>query len=259
MIKEGTIAADIARTLNLKKSHISYYVTRADKLGYIEKTKKDVFVELKLTQAGKNFLDQYNKNHPSIPICRLENIQFKAVITQMPTIPVDWKKIEMHNWIQYSHQIDSVKVRLNMGKNPTLELLPSPVDGDNPYVLFITVVYECINTILELNDKIGLRVGKLEVASKPEWVMYDPVAKAFCKHNGQVTHNGIGKANASKPRGIGEFEFFDPRALMDYMLMPQRLKNMEYSTEKISKKLDLLEMHVSGLLRKVFEQYSESE
>jgi hypothetical protein len=207
MIKEGIIAAEIARILDFKRSHISYYISKARELGYVKAAKRDVFVDLSLTQAGKNFLDQYHRNEPSIPICRLENMQFKAEINRMPTVPVDWKKIEMKNWIQYIHQIDSVKVRLNMGKNPTLELIPSPVDGDNPYQLIITLVYECVNAILHLYDKIGLKLGKLEIASKPEWVIYDPVAKAFCQHNGQVTYNGIGKVNASRPRGIGEFEF----------------------------------------------------
>lgn len=188
---------------------------------------------LNLTQAGKKFLDQYNKKNPSLPICRLENIQLKAKITQMPTVPVDWKKIEMHNWVQYSSQIDTVKVRLNLGKEPTLELIPSPVDGENPYEILVIIVYECLNALLELYSRIGLKVDKLKVISRPEWVVHDPVAKQFCEHNGQVTYDGIGKVNASKPRHIGELEFHDPRILTDYMTMPTRVRN-------IAEKLDYL-------------------
>src|SRR5437867_1322958 len=195
-------------------------------------TNRDVFKVLELTQAGKNFLDQYNKNNPSIPICRAENIQFKAPIIKMPTIAVDWKKIQMHNWTQYTSQIDSVKVRLNMGKNPTIEVIPSPIDGDDPFELYIILVYECINVIQSLNDRIGLLVGKLELSSRGEWVTYDPIARSFCKTNGQVTYNGIAKVNASKPREIGEFEFHDPRALIDYLTMPKRLKRIEEMLEK---------------------------
>lgn len=99
-------------------------------------------------------------------------------------------------------------------------------------------MHECINATLELYDKIGLRIGRLQVCSKPEWAVYDPVAREFCKHNGQVTYNGIGKVNASKPRKIDELEFFDPRELLDYMLMPHRLKDVETMVKKI---LELLE------------------
>ena len=37
---------------------------------------------------------------------------------------------------------------------------------------------------------------------------------------------------------IGEFEFSDPRALVDYMMMPQRLCKVEQSVEQILKLLN---------------------
>ena len=151
----------------------------------------------------------------------------------MPTIPIDWNKVQMHNWVQYNSQVDQVRVRLNIGKIPTIEFLPSPVEGDDPFELFVVMVFECINVILKLNDTMGLRVGPLQLGSRGEWVVYDPVASAFCKMNGQVTYEGVAKVNASRPRAIGEFEFFDPRALLNYLLMPPRLKKVESITEKI--------------------------
>ena len=229
LIKEAIIATNIARDLNLKKSHVSYYVTKAKKEGYLKEVKRDAFAIIELTQAGKNLLDQYNKHSTSLPICRAENIQFKADILQMPIIPVDWKKTEMHNWTQYTSQIDSVKVKLNLGGRPTLLFLPSPVEGDDPFRIFVIMVFECVNVILKLNDTMGLKVGPLQLGSRGEWLVYDPVAKSFCKGNGhgQITYKGIGKVNASPPRHIGEFEFHDPRALIDYLAMPKRIRNIE--------------------------------
>ena len=150
------------------------------------------------------------------------------------TIPVDWKKIQMHNWVQYTSDIDSVHVRLNDGEVPTLVLLPSPVEGDDPFQLYTVMVFACVNVLLELHDKIGLKVGSLELGSRGEWLVYDPVAKSFCKNNGhgQVTYDGVGKVNASPPRHIGEFEFHDPRALVDYLAMPKRVQNIEAMLEK---------------------------
>ena len=213
---------------------MSYYVTKAKKQGYLKEVTRDAFAIIELTQAGKNLLDRYTQKHISIPICRLENIQFKAKVTQMPTVPVDWKKIELHNWVQYTSQIDGIHVRLNAGTVPTLVLLPSPVEGDDPFQLYTVIVIACVNVISELHDRLGLRVGSLELGSRGEWLVYDPVAKSFCKNNGhgQITYDGIGKVNASPPRHIGEFEFNDPRALIDYLAMPKRLQNIEKMLEK---------------------------
>ena len=44
--KQGTIAADIARTLNMEKSHVSYYITKAKILGYLKEVTRDVFAIL---------------------------------------------------------------------------------------------------------------------------------------------------------------------------------------------------------------------
>jgi hypothetical protein len=46
---------------------------------------------------------------------------------------------------------------------------------------------------------------------KGEWVVYDPIAKSLSNQFGQIIVDGIGKVNASKPRRIGELEWFDPR------------------------------------------------
>ena len=55
-----------------------------------------------------------------------------------------------------------------------------------------------------------------------------------------TSYDGVGKVNASKPRKIGELEFFDPRAVLDYMLMPRRLKNVEELVNKIMEQIERL-------------------
>ena len=95
------------------------------------------------------------------------------------------------------------------------------------------MVFACVNVLLELHDKFGIRVGPLELGSRGEWLVYDPVAKSFCKNNGQVTYDRIGKVNASPPRHVGEFEFYDPRALADHLAMPKRVQNIENMLTKV--------------------------
>ena len=56
-----------------------------------------------------------------------------------------------------------------------------------------------------------MEIGRLETESGPEWVVYDPVASIISKQNCQITVDGLGKINASKPHRRGELEYFDPK------------------------------------------------
>src|SRR5919112_2412586 len=96
-----------------------------------------------------------------------------------PPESLDWKRVPMNNWAQYSSQVDSIKVHLNDGKNPTIEFIPSPVDGNDPFQLYGMVMYDCTKAAERLVQTIGIEIGRLDFSSRAEWVVYDPVANAF--------------------------------------------------------------------------------
>lgn len=226
MVGDGLTAAQMARTL------ISYYLRRAKQFGYVKENLRNTFKSLELTQLGKNFLAQYT-NSLNTTICRLENVRFKATVYKMPRITIDWNKAQLNNWSQYGSKVDNIIIHLNNAKRPTIEFIPAAINGDDPYKLFATVLYDCTKAAEKIEKILDMEIGRLEVSSRAEWLIYDPVAKQSCKHLGQVTVDGIGKINASKPRNIGEFEFFDPRVLADYMLMPRRVFNLEQDVNRI--------------------------
>jgi predicted transcriptional regulator len=230
MIEEGLTASEIAKKLNRNKQLVSYHIRNLEKCGYIKENGRDVFKLLELAQPGKNFLDQYTTiySNSNAPIWRLENIRFKARVYKMPpTDSLDWKKTEMNNWVQYGSQVDNITVHLNNGKNPTLEFFPSPIDGDDPYKLRDKAFYDCIKASEKLEETFRIEIGRPEQSTRPEYVVYHPVAKAITKHIGQVKVEGIGKVNASGPRHSGEFEFDDPRAAAEFLVLPKRVENVE--------------------------------
>ena len=244
MIEKGLTASQIAKKLNRGKQLISYHIIKLKKFGYVKEKTRDVYKLLEITQAGKNFLDQYvtiNSNN-NLPICRLENIRFKASVSKMPTPEsLDWRKIEMNNWAQYNAQVDNVKVRLNNGKSPTVEFIPSPIDGDDPYSLRDTAFYECIKAAEKLKETLQIEIDIPQQSSLPEYVVYNPVAKEFSKHLGQVKVENIGRVNASKPRRIGEFEFSDPRTAAVFMDLPRRVDDLHQKVENLSAFLEIKE------------------
>jgi DNA-binding MarR family transcriptional regulator len=140
MIIEGATQTKIAEILGTKKPYVSYYIRRAIEIGYIKKIVQDKIKIYELTQQGKSFLDQYNNNRThakqQLPSCRAENVRFKAPVYKFPARPPNWHKVEMNNWSQYNSIVDNIRIKLNMGKTPSIEFLPSPIDGDDPWKLF---------------------------------------------------------------------------------------------------------------------------
>jgi hypothetical protein len=195
---------------------------------------------LELTQKGKNFIDQYN-NHiatkQQLPRCRAENIRFKAAVYRLPSKPLDWKKVAMNNWSQYNSFVDDIKVHLNHGNTPSIEFIPNPIDGSNPWELLGILFYDCNEVARKLEQTLDMEIGRLEIENHPEWVVYDSVANLISKQNGQITVDGIGKINASKPLRRGEIEYSDPRFAADYITMPMRVSNIEKLLEGVLKKI----------------------
>lgn len=235
MVEEGLHQSDIARKLGTSKPHVHYYVEKAERFGYLRRVIRDAFVLLELTQPGKQFLDRYQKtvNRESLPICRAENIRFIADVLVMPSIPLDWKRVSTRNWRCFMGVVDNVRIKFNEGSQPSIEFILSPMDNEDPLQILVDYVDECIQIQRSLHEKLGIKTGRLRIEKGTEWLVYDPVAKLASKALGQVRLEGIGKLNASAPRHVGEFEFPDPRALMDYLLMPKRLHRIEKSLADI--------------------------
>lgn len=231
--------AEIAKILGISKSHVSYYVQRATKIGYVKEICRDRTKILELTQKGTNFIDQY-KNRTStkqqLPRCRAENIRFKAPVYRLPNKPLDWKRVAMSNWSQYNSIVDDVKVHLNYGKSPSIEFIPSPIDGNDPWQLFGILCNDCNEVARKLEQTFNMEIGRLEIEHGAEWVVYDPVANLISRQNGQITVDGLGKINASKPLRRGEIEYFDPRFAAEYITMPMRVSNIEKLLEDLIRK-----------------------
>ena len=194
MIKEHSSQAQIAKMLDLNKSHVSYYVRKTVRIGYVKEISRDRIKILGLTQKGTNFIDQY-KNSTStkqqLPLCRAENIRFKAVVYRLPSKPLDWKKVALNNWTQYNSIVDDVKVHLNNGITPSMEFIPSPIDGSNPWELFGILYNDCNEAARKLEQTLDMEIGRLEVEHGTEWVVYDPVAKLISKQNGQDQYSTL--------------------------------------------------------------------
>jgi hypothetical protein len=74
----------------------------------------------------------------------------------------------MTNWNQYTTEVDTIKIKLNDGLNPTIELIPDSVDGDDPFQLYRNLTLTCNDVARNLEQTLGMRIGRLELSSKAE-------------------------------------------------------------------------------------------
>ncbi|MGB6527335.1 MAG: hypothetical protein WBF33_04445 [Candidatus Nitrosopolaris sp.] len=94
---------------------------------------------------------------------------------------------------------------------------------------------DCNEVARNLEQTLDMQIGRLELSSKGEWVIRNPLAKAITKEIGRVTVDGIGMINASLPNRHGEFEYYDPRAAAEFLEMPARLARLEEHMENVLK------------------------
>src|SRR5215469_10252986 len=114
----------------------------------------------------KNNNNKQTKAGQQRPICRAENVRFKASVIKMPSKLVDWHKVEMNNWSQFTIEVGSVKVKLNDGKNPTIEFIPAAIDGIHPLDLYFRLFSDCNEVAKHLEQVLDMQIGRLELSSK---------------------------------------------------------------------------------------------
>jgi predicted transcriptional regulator len=247
LIHGGYTISKISNKINLDKSHVSYYVSKAKRLGYVREIFRDTFKHLELTEAGQNFLAMYQSsaNGLSTPRLRAENIRFKALVYKMPASPSGssiaflsgWNKRQMNHWDQYSIEISGIKVNLNAGKQPTIEFIMPPTaaisSDDTLIAMYVRLEQDCNHVAEQLEGGLGIGIGRLQVSSNGEWVVYDAIARQVTKEIGPVNIKGYAKINASKPGRIGEIEFLNLKDATDYFLMPVRLARVERMVKKL--------------------------
>ncbi len=225
-VKAGNIRQiTIARKFGIDKRKVNYYVKNLVNMACIGMEGKALY----MTQAGLEMLDRLESEY-SNPRIRLENVRFKYHLVEQPRNKPDFKEVKLKNWKQYIGKVDNITVRINPD---SLELIPSAVEGDHPYELYYIAHYDCDQVILNICEQWKMKVGNAVVSSRPEWAVYDPVARLFTKYNGQLRLECVGKINASAPNHVGELEFFDPLAVADYLEMPQNVHDIKQMVQRL--------------------------
>jgi len=225
----------IGRLLGLSPKLAWYYINKLEKLGYIRTEVKTPIKIVRLTSSGQNFLERIETSLFSRSL-RLERVVFKYPIIEEPKVVIDWRKVQLRNWGQLLGRECGVFVR----KNPkSLEVFCEPVSGDNPWELYHYARLEADFVARRLEQKFEMKLGIPEMARRPEFAIYDPVAREFTKFFD--LKDDVARIDRSPPKQLGEIDWLSPEMAKEYLLTPLRLRSMEKTIQGILESLKTFE------------------
>lgn len=238
-LRDGLYPSLVARHLGLKRNLIHYYVTKLEKLGFIEKQRsvegdclrtRGVITLYHLTQNGSNFLEEIEKKGFFSKV-RLHNCYWLYPIIQQPKIEIDWCRVELHNW----GQLIGRELGLTVRKNPnSVEILTNVLYGDSPYELLFRSRDEANIVASHLEQKFHMKLGRPKLSRKPHFSVYAPMVSKWSKNFQLDTE--YGKIDESE--GYCEIDWYDPISAANFLRMPNRLERIEKSLETFAEGMD---------------------
>jgi hypothetical protein len=233
-LTSGSHQAKVAKDLNVSKSLVNYWTTKLEAIGFLrrkqsrttsmegpQRTKqRGTIILYEITIEGSKLLDWYDAGSVW-PKFRLHNVVFGYPVIVHPQIAVDWKRVEMRNWVQYTTKISGIRVRLNSGKS--LEVTPLPVFGYCPWEILVESSRSADGLARHLEERFQMQLGLSFISRRPHFGVYDPVANEYTKHFELSTEAG----RMDRSEDFGEIDYYSPEAAAEYIRMPKRVKRIE--------------------------------
>ena len=233
-VQVGDWGAKIARIYGWKKQDVAYYLKKLEKCGLIRRDKRSSSVAWKLTVKGQTFLESCEGVLFSSGIFRLEKCQFRYVIVREGLLPSDFKRVEMINWTALLGMEQGVKVR----------------HTSRSWIVHVETLYgkspgELINLAKNLADRVskGLMVkyscilADGELLRGYELALDDPVAQLLSRYF-CVSLPGRARMDHSPGELEGEIDFAHKDFAIQYLLVPEKVGNLERQVSNIGADLE---------------------
>ncbi len=236
--------AKIGRARGWSKQHVTYYVKKLEKAGLIRRLKRSNFVDYELTDRGQNFLVSCEGVLFSSGVFRLHRCFFKFPVLREGVYPVgDFRRVEMQNWTALLGLEQGVKVRHT---TTSWIVHVETLYGRSPGEL-VTLAKNLADRVAKgLSNKYGCILGDGQINKRHELGVDDPVANLLNRYFTVSTPKRV--IDDSPGEDEGELDHLGRDAAVEYLLMPERIKQLEgqmgnvlYDLEKISGSLSKLD------------------
>ncbi len=231
-VQVGEYPAKIGRIYGWSKQHVSYYLNKLEKAGLVYRKKRSSAVFYELTLRGQNFLGSCKGVLFGSGIFRLEKVQYRYPILAEGVLPADFRRIEMQNWTALLGLEQGVKIR-HTSRSWIVHV--ETLYGRSPGELFTLSKNLADRVAKGLMIKYGCRLAEGEICKGHEVAIDDPVAQLLSRY---FTVSIPGKARMDHSLGEleGEIDFTQRDMAIEYLLMPERVKKLEFQIAALNSK-----------------------
>jgi predicted transcriptional regulator len=242
-VQVGDYPAKIGRMYGWSKQHVSYYLNKLEKAGLVCRKKRSSAVFFELTLRGQSFLGSCEGVLFGSGVFRLEKVQYRYLILAEGLLPSDFRRIEMQNWTALLGLEQGVKVR-HTSRSWIVHV--ETLYGRSPGELFTLSKNLADRVAKGLMAKYGCRLADGEICRGHEIAIDDPVAQLLSRY---FTVSVPGKCRMDHSPGEleGEIDFTQKDMVIEYLLMPERIKKLEGQLASLNCDLE----RISGNLEKL--------
>jgi DNA-binding transcriptional ArsR family regulator len=218
LIGVGDYPTKAGRIIGLSRQHTWYYVQKLEEAGLIRREKRSNVVFYELTEESKRLLTLCEGTVFPARLYRFDKCQVAYEIVADGLVPENFKRVEMVNWTALLGTELGVRVRKT---TRSWIVLVEVIRGRNP-VEVTNLAMNLANRVRDaLTSKYGCVLGDGRVVAG-EMAVEDPVASLFGRYFTVRTD----KRKIDHSWSVGELEHLQRDAVIEYMQMPERVKNM---------------------------------
>jgi hypothetical protein len=218
-IGKGEYPTQAGRNIKLSRQHTWYYAKKLEECSLIRREKRSNVVFYELTEESKRLLGSCEGTIFPARLYRFDKCQVAYEIISDGLLPVNFRKVEMTNWTALLGTELGVKVRKTTrswivhvealrGRNP-VEVTNLAMNLANRVCNALVSKYSCV-----------LGEGKIVGG---EMAHEDPIASLF----GRYFTVRADKRKIDHSWNMGELEHTRRDAVVDYLQMPERVRDVE--------------------------------
>lgn len=218
-IDVGDYPTKAGRIIGLSRQHTWYYVRKLEECNLIRREKRSNVVFYELTPESKRLLTLCEGTVFPARLYRFDKCQVAYEILADGLTPENFKKVEMTNWTALLGTELGVKVRKT---TRSWIVHVEVIRGRNP-IEVTNLAMNLANRVRNaLCSKYGCVLGEGKIVGG-ELAHEDPVASLFGRYFTVRTD----KRKIDHSWGLGELEHTQRDAVIEYLQMPEKVRNIE--------------------------------
>jgi hypothetical protein len=239
-IEAGDYPTKAGRIIGLSRQHTWYYIKKLERAKLIRRQVRSNVVFYELTEQSKNLLTSCEGVVFPGELYRFDKCQVAYEVLRLGFEPTTFRRVEMVNWTALLGTELGVKVR----RTTRSWIVHVEVIRGRNAVEVTNLAVNLANRVKQaLMSKYGCLLGEGKIVSG-ELAVEDPVATLFGRYFTVRTP----KRKIDHSWNAGELEHLQKDAVIEYLQMPERVKNLERNFERFTGKFEELTGALNKLL-----------